>query len=621
MKYSFAARRKLAVFMCGIVGYTGAQNAASVLLDTLKRLEYRGYDSAGLAVFSSEGITVRKTKGRLENLVHLVEQSPPQGNCGIGHTRWATHGVPSDLNAHPHYTGRVALVHNGIIENYQQLKQELIREGIQFLSDTDTEVAARLMDFLYNGDPVDTLRRACARLEGSYAFAVLFSDHPDTLYAVRLGSPLIAAKGSAENFLASDVTAVLQYTRTYTLINEGEIAAVDRQSIRLWDREGNPREPEFLTAQWSVEQAQKGGYDHFMLKEIHEQPRVLRDTIHPRCSNGLPSFHAQDGIPEGFWSRFDQISIVACGTAMHCGMVGKYLIEQLARVRAECDVASEFRYRNPILSPTSLVILISQSGETADTLAALRLAKERGITTLAVVNVAGSTIAREADYVIHTFAGPEIAVASTKAYSVQLGILYLIAIRLGMASSNLSRERAQELVEGLWNAVGSVEQMLQMGPEIQEYIKRYASLRDLFFLGRGLDYPVAMEGSLKLKEVSYIHCEAYAAGELKHGTISLITDGVPVIALASQTALLPKMISNIKEVRSRGADVLLITRQDAQVEPDIYSKRIDLPDLEDLFMPLPSVVVLQLLAYHTAVLRGCDVDKPRTLAKSVTVEY
>ena len=606
--------------MCGIVGYTGAQQAASVLLDALKRLEYRGYDSAGVAVFGPEGMEIRKTQGRLENLARLLAGSPLPGNCGIGHNRWATHGVPSDLNAHPHCTGRVSLVHNGIIENYQQLKQELAREGVQFLSDTDTEVAARLIDSLYNGDPVDTLRRACARLEGSYAFAILFADHPDTLYAARLGSPLIAARGEGENFLASDVTAVLQYTRTYALINEGEIAAVDPQSIRLWDREGNPREPVFLTAQWSVEQARKDGYDYFMLKEIHEQPRALRDTLHPRCSGGLPSFHAQDGIPEGFWSRFDRLSIVACGTAMHCGMVGKYLIERLARIPVECEVASEFRYRDPILTPTSLVVLISQSGETADTLAALRLAKERGITTLAVVNVAGSSIAREADYVIHTFAGPEIAVASTKAYAVQLGILYLIAIRLGMAAGELSKERARELTEGLWKAVDAVGKMLELGPEIQAYIRRYASLRDLFFLGRGLDYPVAMEGSLKLKEVSYIHCEAYAAGELKHGTISLITDGVPVIAMATQKALLPKMVSNIKEVYSRGADVLLITRRDVQVDPDIYSKRIDLPELDDLPVPLPAVVALQLLAYHTAVLRGCDVDKPRNLAKSVTVE-
>ncbi len=606
--------------MCGIVGYAGSREASDVLLGALSGLEYRGYDSAGISVLTENGLDTVKSKGRLQALSDRLKTYPLSGHCGIGHTRWATHGEPSDLNAHPHCTEKLSLVHNGIIENYQQIKNKLVASGYEFASRTDTEVAAKLIDSLYNGDPIDTIRRAQELLEGSYAFAILFADHPGVIYATRKGSPLIAAKTDHEGFVASDVPAILQYTRTYILLEELQIVAVSANGINLFNPDGSQPVLEYRTASWTVEQAQKGGYPHFMLKEIYEQPKALRDTVHPRISDGLPCFELQDDIPEDFWKQFEAVTIVACGTAMHAGMLGKALIEKLARIPVECDIASEFRYRDPILTPRTLVLLISQSGETADTLAALRLAKERGVTTLAVVNVTGSSIAREADHVIHTYAGPEIAVASTKAYSVQLSVMYLIAFKLALANHSISGEEAQNLTAGLLQAIDATEQVLTLNADIQEYIKRYQTLKDLFFLGRGLDYALSMEGSLKLKEISYIHCEAYAAGELKHGTISLITEGVPVVAVATQSALLPKMISNVKEVHSRGADILLICKEGFEVDSDVYSKCIRLPALNDLFMPVVGVLVLQLLAYHTAVLRGCDVDKPRNLAKSVTVE-
>ena len=607
--------------MCGIVGYTGFQKASDVLIDSLSVLEYRGYDSAGISVFEGDKIKTIKAKGRLQNLSELIAAGDPLvSGCGIGHTRWATHGEPSDINSHPHATEKLSLVHNGIIENYQQLKTQLIAKGYSFVSETDTEVAAKLIDSLYEGDPVCAIRSALKLIEGSYAFGILFADHPGEIFATRCGSPLIAAVADGECFIASDVPAILKYTRSYALIEEGQIVVASSKGLTLYDTDGTQIEPEILTASWSVEQAQKGGYDHFMLKEIYEQPQVLFDTVHPRISDGIPSFIEQDNISDEFWSGFDSISIIACGTAMHAGMVGKTLIEKLARIPVECDIASEFRYRDPIISSRSLVIVISQSGETADTLAALRLAKKQGATVLAIVNVVGSSIAREADHVIHTFAGPEIAVASTKAYSAQLSVLYLLAIKLAYANGKITKEETQKLTEGLQGAIDATKPVLDLNEEIQEYIKRYETLKDLFFLGRGLDYALSMEGSLKLKEISYIHCEAYAAGELKHGTISLITEDVPIVAIATQSALLPKMVSNIKEVTSRGADVLLICKEGFEIDPEIYNKRITLPAIDDLFMPIVGVIILQLLAYHTAVIRGCDVDKPRNLAKSVTVE-
>ena len=607
--------------MCGIVGYTGKRQAVEVLLDALSSLEYRGYDSAGLSVFEDNHFYTVKCQGRLQCLADRIKRTHvPVSTCGIGHTRWATHGEPSDLNAHPHTTPKLSLVHNGIIENYQTLRQKLIAQGYEFQSKTDTEVAAKLLDSLYQGDPIRAIQEAQRLLEGSYAFAILFADHPGQLFATRQGSPLIAAVGDGENFVASDVPAILKYTKRYLLLEEGQIAQVSPQGIQVFDPSGNLVTLEEQTASWTVEQAQKGGYDHFMLKEIYEQPRVLAETIHPRILDGLPCFEQQDNIPEGFWKQFQRIYMVACGTAMHAGMVGKYLIEKLARIPVECVIASEFRYQEPILTKNTLVVLISQSGETADTLAALRLAKSQNVTTLAVVNVIGSSIDREADYVIHTYAGPEIAVASTKAYSVQLSVMYLMAIRFSLACGKQEESRCRELTQQLLEAIETTSKALEFSADVEEYIKRYQTLKDLFFLGRGLDYSLAMEGSLKLKEISYIHCEAYAAGELKHGTISLITDGVPVVALCTQRSLLPKMVSNIKEVHSRGADVLLICQKGMEIDEEIFSKRLELPCLDDLFMPLVGIIVLQLLAYHTAVLRGCDVDKPRNLAKSVTVE-
>lgn len=607
--------------MCGIVGYTGRRNAANVLLDALSGLEYRGYDSAGLSVFEDEGIVTVKSQGRLEQLARRVQEGKSLcGTCGIGHTRWATHGEPNDVNAHPHVTEKLSLVHNGIIENYLQIRLKLQGEGCQFISRTDTETAARLLHRLYDGDPIRAITKACAHLEGSYAFAVLFADRPGEIYAARRNCPLIVAKGEGENFVASDIPAILQYTRTYVLLDEGDIAKVTSEKISIWGQNGTVKTPELHTAQWTVEQARKDGYAHFMLKEIYEQPKALRDTLHPRVMDGLPAFDDADDIPDGFWRQFERISIVACGTAWHAGMLGKRLIEGLARMPVECEIASEFRYGNPLIGRNTLVILISQSGETADTLAALRLAREAGATTLAIVNVTGSSIAREADYVIHTFAGPEIAVASTKAFSVQLGVMYLAAIKFALAGGVCRPDEARRLVKGLLEAVEASSRVFGLNDAIRERARDYISLRDLFFLGRGLDYALAMEGSLKLKEISYIHCEAYAAGEMKHGTISLISPGTPVVALATQEALLPKTISNVRETISRGAKVLLLCKEGCRPEGELANACLFLPRLDDLFMPVVGIIALQLLAYHTAVLRGCDVDKPRNLAKSVTVE-
>ncbi len=608
--------------MCGIVGYTGHQKAVDVLLDALSSLEYRGYDSAGISIFEGTKIDTIKSLGRLDQLRERIDSQKKvfSGTCGIGHTRWATHGEPSDVNAHPHTTKKLSLVHNGIIENYVQIRQKLQADGYKFVSRTDTETAAHLLDRLYTGDPMGAIRQLCSFLEGSYAFAVLFWDHPGEVYGVCKGCPLIAAKGKEENFLVSDIPAILPYTRDYVLLEEGDLVKITADSILIQDSEGKEKIPKVPQAQPNMVHAQNGGYPHFMLKEIYEQPKALRDTIHPRIVDGLPDFAIEDSIPDGFWRQFDRISIVACGTAWHAGMLGKGLIERLARIPVECEIASEFRYRSPLLDRRTLVILISQSGETADTLAALRLARESGSTTLAVVNVTGSTIAREADYIIHTFAGPEIAVASTKAFSVQLAVMYLIAIKLALAGGRCQPDEARSLIHNLLEAIEATLKVFDLDSAIQKYAQSYVELKDLFFLGRGLDYSLAMEGSLKLKEISYIHCEAYAAGELKHGTISLITPGTPVIALATQDALLSKTLSNVREVISRGAEILLLCKDTFTPESELAGKCILLPALDDLFMPFVGVIALQLLAYHTAVFRDCDVDKPRNLAKSVTVE-
>ena len=606
--------------MCGIVGYVGKRNAQDVLLDGLEKLEYRGYDSAGVALALEGGIRVVKSKGRLAELrKRLAVEALARSGCGIGHTRWATHGEPSDVNSHPHSTPRVSIVHNGIIENYGVLKERLMAKGYTFESETDTEVLVKLIDSCYEGEPLKALRAALAMVRGSYALAVLFRDFPDTLFAVKRESPLIVGWGEEENFIASDIPALLKYTRRYSVLEEGDMAVVNADGIRFYNEFAEPVEREVLTANWDQEAAEKGGYPHFMLKEINEQPAAITATVSPRVENGLPDLRVPELTDERL-RRIGTVHLVGCGTAMHAGMVGKAAIEALARVPAQVEIASEFRYRNPILRPEDLVIIISQSGETSDTLAALKLAKSRGVPVLAIVNVVGSSIARAADYVMYTYAGPEIAVASTKAYMVQLCVLYLFALRLAYARGRLSEAETRRYTAQLLRAPEIIKARLADCEQIKYLASRYMNTQSCFFIGRGFDYSLSLEGSLKLKEISYVHSDAYAAGELKHGTISLITDGVPVIALATQKQVYEKTISNAKETRSRGARVLLFTTKDAVVPEGVADAVIRLDEYEDILMPLQLIVPLQLFAYYMAVLRGCDVDKPRNLAKSVTVE-
>ncbi len=606
--------------MCGIVGYVGKRSAQDVLLDGLEKLEYRGYDSAGVALALDGGIRVVKSKGRLTQLRQkLAAQALAQSFCGIGHTRWATHGEPSDVNSHPHSTPRVSIVHNGIIENYGILKERLIAKGDTFESETDTEVLVKLIDSCYTGDPLRALQEALAKVRGSYALAVLFRDRPDTIFAVKRESPLIVGWGEGENFVASDIPALLKYTRRYSVLEEGDMAVCTAEGIRFYNEFAEPVQRPALTADWDMEAAEKGGYPHFMLKEINEQPTAITATVSPRVEDGMPDLRIPQLTDEVLRS-IGTVHLVGCGTAMHAGMVGKAAIETLARVPAEVDIASEFRYRDPILNPNDLVIIISQSGETSDTLAALKLAKSRGVPVLAIVNVVGSSIARAADYVLYTYAGPEIAVASTKAYMVQLCVLYLFALRLAYARGRLSAAETRRYTAQLLRAPEIVRARLADCDQIKYLASRYMNTQSCFFIGRGFDYSLSLEGSLKLKEISYVHSDAYAAGELKHGTISLITDGVPVIALATQKQVYEKTISNAKETRSRGARVLLFTTKDAVVPEGVADAVVRLDEYEDILMPLQLIVPLQLFAYYMAVLRGCDVDKPRNLAKSVTVE-
>ena len=606
--------------MCGIVGYVGKRSAQDVLLDGLEKLEYRGYDSAGVALALDGGIRVVKSKGRLTQLRQkLAAQALAQSFCGIGHTRWATHGEPSDVNSHPHSTPRVSIVHNGIIENYGILKERLIAKGYTFESETDTEVLVKLIDSCYTGDPLRALQEALAKVRGSYALAVLFRDRPDTIFAVKRESPLIVGWGEGENFVASDIPALLKYTRRYSVLEEGDMAVCTAEGIRFYNEFAEPVQRPVLTADWDMEAAEKGGYPHFMLKEINEQPPAITATVSPRVEDGMPDLRIPQ-LTDEVLRGIGTVHLVGCGTAMHAGMVGKAAIETLARVPAEVDIASEFRYRDPILNPNDLVIIISQSGETSDTLAALKLAKSRGVPVLAIVNVVGSSIARAADYVLYTYAGPEIAVASTKAYMVQLCVLYLFALRLAYARGRLSAAETRRYTAQLLRAPEIIKARLADCDQIKYLASRYMNTQSCFFIGRGFDYSLSLEGSLKLKEISYVHSDAYAAGELKHGTISLITDGVPVIALATQKQVYEKTISNAKETRSRGARVLLFTTKDAVVPEGVADAVIRLDEYEDILMPLQLIVPLQLFAYYMAVLRGCDVDKPRNLAKSVTVE-
>ncbi len=606
--------------MCGIVGYVGKRSAQDVLLDGLEKLEYRGYDSAGVALAQEGGIRVVKSKGRLDALRQkLAVQALAESSCGIGHTRWATHGEPSDVNSHPHSTPRVSIVHNGIIENYGALKERLAARGYTFESETDTEVLVKLIDSCYHGEPLQALHEALGMVRGSYALAVLFKDFPDTIFAVKKESPLIVGWGEGENFVASDIPALLKYTRDYSVLEEGDLAVVTAQGIRFYNAFGEPVERQRLTADWDQEAAEKGGYPHFMLKEINEQPAAITATVSPRVEDGLPDLRIPELTDERLRS-IRTVHLVACGTAMHAGMVGKVAIETLARVPAEVDIASEFRYRDPILNKDDLVIIISQSGETSDTLAALKLAKSRGVPVLAIVNVVGSSIARAADYILYTYAGPEIAVASTKAYVVQMCVLYLFALRLAYARGKLEEAETKRLTAELLRAGEVIKPRLDDCEQIKYLASRFVNTQSCFFIGRGFDYALSLEGSLKLKEISYVHSDAYAAGELKHGTISLITDGVPVIALATQKQVYEKTISNAKETKSRGARVILFTTKDAVVPEGVADYIVRLDEYEDLLMPLQLIVPLQLFAYYMAVLRGCDVDKPRNLAKSVTVE-
>ena len=606
--------------MCGIVGYIGDRDCTNVLVDCLEKLEYRGYDSAGIAVLDQGVIKVSKCKGRLSNLRDKMErEGKPKGYVGIGHTRWATHGEPSDINSHPHGNKRITIVHNGIIENYRQIKEFLISEGYSFVSETDTETVAKLIDYYYSGDPLDAIIKVLSEIKGSYALGIMFRDFPDRIYAVRKDSPLIVGKGENENFIASDVPAIMKYTRNYYLLEQDEIAEIKKDQVSFYNLHREQIHKEVNTADWDVDAAEKGGYEHFMLKEIHEQPTSFKTTVTPRITDGLPDFSAE-GFDIQKLSAYSKIYIVACGTAMHAGLVGKYVIERLARKPVSVEIASEFRYMDPLIDNTCLMIAISQSGETADTRAAMELAKSRGADTMAIVNVKGSSIARDADMVIYTHAGPEISVASTKAYMVQVSVMYLLAFMLAYANGKITEDEYSAYTEKLVSMPDVIEDTLGLESQCQFVASKLLNADSLLYIGRGLDYALSMEGSLKLKEISYIHSESYAAGELKHGTISLITEGMPVIAVATQSSIIDKTISNIKEVKSRGAMVILVCSQDVVVEDGVCDHIIRLPEADELLMPMAAVVPLQLIAYYTAVLKGNDVDKPRNLAKSVTVE-
>lgn len=609
--------------MCGIVGYVGHRDCSDVLVSALTKLEYRGYDSAGIAVFENGEIKTVKTKGKLKDLEDkLATVGKPGGHIGIGHTRWATHGEPSDVNSHPHSGARVTIVHNGIIENYIELKEFLVSKGREFISDTDTEVVAQLLDYKYNGNPLETIDAVMAELKGSFALGIMFKDYPDRIFAVRRESPLIVGVAEGECFIASDVPAILQYTRDYYLLEHDEIATLSGEGVAFVDEHLDPIEKELKTADWDMEAAEKGGYPHFMIKEINEQPTAIRTTIMPRIKDGLPCLE-ECGITLDKLKDINKITIVACGTAMHAGVVGQYVIEDLARVPVNVDIASEFRYRNPIVGKGDLVIIISQSGETADSLAAMRLAKQKGATTLAIVNAKGSSIAREADMLIYTLAGPEIAVASTKAYITQLSVVYLFAFELALAKETLSVAECKRLVSALMKMPEAVQYVIDNCEEKCKYIAtKLVTADSLLYIGRGLDYALSMEGSLKLKEVSYIHSESYAAGELKHGTISLIDEDMPVISVATQTDVIPKTISNIVEVKSRGAKIILVCTDACarELKDGVADYVVEIPHTEELLMPITAVVPLQLLAYYTSINRGNDPDKPRNLAKSVTVE-
>ena len=605
--------------MCGIIGYTGPLAAKNVLLNGLSQLEYRGYDSAGIAFFGADQkVHVLKTVGKVARLRDLCAGIQEEIHCGIGHTRWATHGGVTVENAHPHQAGRVTMIHNGIIENYHQLTADFELEG-KLISQTDTEVAARVLDALYDGDPLASLRRFQPLLKGSYSFCILFSDHPGEIYALRNVSPLVAAYTHSGSIVASDLTALIPYTKKYVVVPEDRVVKMTPYRMAFYDENGHEIQPEILEVNWDTDAAMKNGFPHFMLKEIHEQPDAMKNTILPRLTRGLPDF-SEDGIPDQIFADCSQIRIVACGTAMHAGMVARAIMEPLLRIPVLVSVASEFRYEDPLVDSRTLAIVISQSGETIDTLAALRLSKKLGASVLSVVNVKGSTIARESDYVLYTHAGPEIAVASTKAYSVQLAALYMIICRMALVRGKMTEQDGCAFMSDLLDVIPAMESMIQSKEEIRQLVRPLVDKPDAFFIGRNLDYAFSLEGALKLKEISYIHADAYAAGELKHGTIALIADQVPVVALATQDRIFSKTISNVREVKARGAYVILIAKESAAVDEGLADVCIRIPDLHDRFTVFPIAVVLQLIAYYASLLKGLDVDQPRNLAKSVTVE-
>lgn len=612
--------------MCGIVGYVGTEQAAPILLTGLSKLEYRGYDSAGIAIRNEDtgDIAVVKAKGRLKILSEKTNSGHAvPGTCGIGHTRWATHGEPSENNAHPHCTDdkSVVLVHNGIIENYQELKDKLIKSGYAFYSQTDTEIAVKLVDYYYRktGTPLEAISRAMLRIRGSYAFGIMFHDYPGKMYAARKDSPLIIGKSQTGCLIASDVPAILDKTRNVYYIGNHEIAELSQDEIHFYNIDREEIQKEQVEIKWDAESAEKGGYEHFMLKEIHEQPRAVRDTIGAYVKDGKIDLF-ETGLTDEKLQEIERIYIVACGSAYHVGMVGKYVIEELADIPVEVDLASEFRYRNPKLVKNSLVVIVSQSGETADSLAALRLAKEREIPVLGIVNVVGSSIARESDYILYTYAGPEISVATTKAYSTQLIAMYLLAIQAAKVNGVITEERYVALIEEMGTLPEKIQKTLDDKERIQWFASKYANAKDVFFIGRGIDYAISMEGSLKMKEISYIHSEAYAAGELKHGTISLIEDGILVVGVATQAALFEKTISNMVEVKSRGAYLMGLTTYGNYNIEDTADFAVYVPQTESFFATSLAIVPLQLMGYYVSVAKGLDVDKPRNLAKSVTVE-
>lgn len=608
--------------MCGIVGYIGDKSVVPVLINGLRKLEYRGYDSAGIALFNDDGLRIIKCKGRLSCLEDKVNGEVLEGNIGIGHTRWATHGEPNDVNSHPHISqsGNIAVVHNGIIENYMKLKEFLQNKGYQFVSETDTEVVAHLVEYHYKGDLVEAVTESINEIEGSYALGVICKDCPDKFVAARKDSPLIVGLGKGENFIASDIPAILEHTRDIYILEDKEVVALEKDQVKIFNIHGAEVKKEIFHVNWDVTAAEKAGYEHFMMKEMCEEPKVLRDTINPRIKDGKIVLDEIKLSGEDL-KEIDKIYIVACGTAYHAGVVGKYIIEKMARIPVEVDVASEFRYREPLVGKRNLVIIISQSGETLDTLVALKESKKKGARTLAIVNVVGSSIAREAHDVLYTWAGPEIAVASTKAYNTQLAALYLVALDLACKKGEICGKDCEKIIKGLEDVPGAIEKILSDKGDIQKFAAQHYNSKSIFFIGRGLDYALSMEGSLKLKEISYIHSEAYAGGELKHGTIALIEKGTLVICPMTQDSLLDKMVSNIKEVKARGAVVLAITNEaNVKEVAKVADMVIPVPNINSLIAPVVAVTPLQLFAYYMAVQKGCDVDKPRNLAKSVTVE-